>query len=79
MIGAAVDDVLLTREELGALRAELLVSHDPPRGRRRFSDWLPLQTAWLGHSYANELTRNWTPSPALTPASGQRRTALPRA
>jgi uncharacterized protein YbjT (DUF2867 family) len=60
LVGVVVRDVVLTREELGALMAELLVSHDPPAGTRRFSEWLPAQTGWLGRRYANELRRNWS-------------------
>jgi len=52
-------DVLITREELGALTSELLISADPPTGSRSFAEWLPAQAAWLGRRYANELRRNW--------------------
>jgi uncharacterized protein YbjT (DUF2867 family) len=57
--GAVLRDVVLTREELGALTAELLVSHAEPTGHRRLSEWLPDQTEWLGRRYVNELRRNW--------------------
>ena len=39
--GFALRDVLLTRDELGALMAGLIVSHEEPRGRDRFDAWLP--------------------------------------
>lgn len=58
-LGPALRDVLITREELGALTCELLVSHRPPTGSRSFAAWLPEQAGWLGHRYANELRRNW--------------------
>jgi uncharacterized protein YbjT (DUF2867 family) len=58
-LGPALRDVLITREELGALTSELLISHAAPTGRTSFASWLPAQAGWLGRRYANELRRNW--------------------
>jgi uncharacterized protein YbjT (DUF2867 family) len=60
-IGTVRRDVLLTREELAGLRASLLVSSEPPRGRRRLGDWLAAEGAGLGRRYVSELARNFRP------------------
>ena len=52
-------DIVLTRDELGGLRDSLLVSHDPPTGAARFTDWLAANGEALGRSYVSELARNW--------------------
>ena len=65
--GFIARDALLTREQLDDLRAELLISCEPPRGTIRFSDWLPRQQVSLGHRYASAQTRH---QPRLA-ASGQ--------
>ena len=44
-------DVLITREEMDGLMAGVLVSHQPPLGRRRFSEWLHDSAPWLGRRY----------------------------
>jgi hypothetical protein len=54
-------DVVVTREELGALAAGLLVSDEPPRGRRRFAEWLEASGSELGRRYVSELERNFRP------------------
>jgi uncharacterized protein YbjT (DUF2867 family) len=58
-LGLLLRDVVITREELGALTSGLLTSDAPPTGRSSFADWLPAQSDWLGRRYANELKRNW--------------------
>ena len=62
--GFIAKDALLTREQLDDLRAELLVSGEPPRGTIRFSEWLSQQQAVLGRRYASARTRH-QPRPAL--------------
>jgi uncharacterized protein YbjT (DUF2867 family) len=59
--GAARRDVILTRDELEGLQASLLVSHEPPRGRDSFRDWLERHGAGLGRAYVSELARNFRP------------------
>lgn len=55
----ALHDVLLTRDELGALMAGLLVSHESPRGRDRFDEWIVENAASVGRRYTSELKRNF--------------------
>ena len=62
--GFIAKDALLTREQLDDLRAELLVSGEPPRGAIRFREWLARQQAVLGRRYASARTRH---QPRLTP------------
>jgi uncharacterized protein YbjT (DUF2867 family) len=64
-LGPILRDVVITREELGALTSGLLTSAGPPTGHTSFAGWLPAQSDWLGRRYANELRRNW-----LDPAAG---------
>jgi uncharacterized protein YbjT (DUF2867 family) len=52
-------DVLLTRDELGALAADLLVSPAAPAGRVRFADWLAENGSALGSGFVSERKRNW--------------------
>jgi hypothetical protein len=61
-LGRLLGDVVITRQEIGALTAGLLVSHDAATGSRSFAEWLPRQSDWLGRRYANELDRNWRAS-----------------
>jgi NADH dehydrogenase len=58
--GAALRDVLLTRDELGALMTGLLVSHEPARGTDSFDAWLRDNADRLGRRYASEVARNFT-------------------
>jgi len=57
--GLLLRDVTLTREELGMLRAGLLVSHEPPLGRDSFEAWLAQNGQTLGRHYHSELARNF--------------------
>jgi uncharacterized protein YbjT (DUF2867 family) len=59
MLGLLVRDIVLTRDEVEALMAGLLVSDEPPRGRDRFQDWLSDVGSTLGRSYQSELQRNF--------------------
>lgn len=59
MLGLLVRDVVLTRDEVEALMAGLLVSDEPARGRDRFEDWLSESASTLGRSYQSELRRNF--------------------
>jgi NADH dehydrogenase len=58
-LGKTVNDVLLTREEIGALVDDLLVSHHPPTGKDGFSDWLGRNASAVGTHYASELSRHF--------------------
>ncbi len=57
--GLVLRDVVLTRDELDALTAGLLVSHEPPLGRGRFDTWVEENASVLGRRYASELARNF--------------------
>lgn len=58
-MGLAVRDVILTREEIAGLMANLLISQEPARGRVRIADWLKENAARMGTSYASELDRHF--------------------
>ncbi len=59
LAGWALRDVLVTRDELGALAAGLLVSGEEPRGCDRFDDWLAENGNRVGRRYTSELARNF--------------------
>lgn len=56
-IGWFKDDVLLTKEEIQGLMAELLWVPSPPTGSIRLTEWLHRHADDLGRSYASELVR----------------------
>ncbi|CAN5148244.1 hypothetical protein BH09ACT13_BH09ACT13_16490 [soil metagenome] len=57
--GLLLRDVVVTRDELDALAAGLLVSHEPPLGVDRFGEWLAESAEALGRGYSSELARNF--------------------
>jgi uncharacterized protein YbjT (DUF2867 family) len=59
LTGPFVGDVILTREEIAGLMANLLVSKGPATGRARFSEWLAQNASILGTKYASELERHY--------------------
>ena len=59
VLGAVLHDVVLTRDELEGLMANLLVSNSAPTGSMRLSSWLAENAAGLGTSYASELRRHY--------------------
>jgi len=58
-LGYAVNDVVLTQEEIAGLMANLLISKSEPTGRTRFSDWARRHAHLLGKQYASELRRHY--------------------
>jgi NADH dehydrogenase len=58
LIGCIVGDVVLTRDEIGGLMANLLVSREPATGQTRLSQWLAENATALGAGYASELKRH---------------------
>jgi len=58
LIGLVVRDVVLTRDEIGGLMANLLVSNNPANGQTYLSRWLTENADALGASYASELRRH---------------------
>jgi uncharacterized protein YbjT (DUF2867 family) len=59
VIGLAVRDVVLTRDELRGLMEGLLISEQTPNGPTRFSDWLELNKGEVGSTYSSELGRHF--------------------
>lgn len=57
--GLLLRDVVITSDELAGLRANLLVSHQPPTCPTRFSEWLGRHAAELGREYASEVKRHY--------------------
>ena len=57
LVGKVVGDVLITREEIKGLMADLLYVDAPPAGATRLSDWARQNAHWLGSRYASELAR----------------------
>ena len=59
ILGLAVRDVVLTREEIDGLMSGLLVSQDPPTAQTRLTDWMRDHRDTLGRNYASELARHY--------------------
>ncbi len=59
VVGYFVRDVVLTRDELVGLTANLLVSTEPPRATTLFSEWMEAHGGDLGAVYASELDRHY--------------------
>lgn len=57
LLGLFVRDVILTRQEVGALMDDLLVTDAPATGNTRFSTWIAEHGQDLGRHYASELAR----------------------
>ncbi|MBN1667949.1 MAG: NAD(P)H-binding protein [Anaerolineales bacterium] len=59
IIGLAVRDVVLTRDELRGLMANKLTSPQVPNGETRFSAWLHEHRDQVGRTYTSELQRHF--------------------
>lgn len=59
LAGRLVGDILLTRDELDDLMHDILISHEPPRGTTRLTDWLPVHRDQVGRHYASEMRRHY--------------------
>ncbi len=59
VIGLFLSDVLLTRNELKGLMAELLTSGQPSNAPTKFSDWLEKNKSTVGSSYSSEVARHF--------------------
>ncbi len=57
LIGKMVGDVMITREEIEGLMADLLYVDSPPAGTTRLTDWAREHAETLGRRYASELAR----------------------
>jgi NADH dehydrogenase len=63
LLGRALGDVILTREELDGLMAGLLVSREPALGTTRFTKWLATNAGWLGRGHLSELGAHFDTRP----------------
>ncbi len=52
-------DVILTRDEITGLMANLLISADPPTAPTRLSDWLAAHADTIGKTYLSELRQHY--------------------
>ena len=59
LLGAVLRDVVLTRDEVGGLMANLLVSEGAPTGQTRLTEWLEQNRLHVGTKYASELDRHY--------------------
>ena len=57
VLGKIVGDVMITRDEVEGLMADLLVTNSPPAGTTRLTDWARQHADTLGKHYASELAR----------------------
>jgi hypothetical protein len=59
-VSVLLRDVLITREEMGALMADLLVSRTGPTTTTSLEAWLEADKPDLGGRYTSELRRHWS-------------------
>jgi NADH dehydrogenase len=64
LIGKVTGDVLLTRDEVKGLMADLLVSQASPTAAGRLSEWVHQHAAEVGQHYASEIARRRQPQPS---------------
>jgi NADH dehydrogenase len=57
VIGKLVGDVMITREEITGLMANLLYVNSPPAGMTRLTEWATERSSTLGLRYTRELAR----------------------
>jgi NADH dehydrogenase len=57
VLGKWMGDVMITRDEVEGLMADLLVTSSPPAGSTRLTDWAKKHADTLGKHYASELAR----------------------
>lgn len=58
-VGVLLNDVLLTRDEVKGLMAELLISNQTPTAQTSIRDWLAANAETCGVAYASELHRHY--------------------
>ena len=57
LLGKCVGDVMITREEITGLMADLLAVDSPPAGETKLTDWIRTHADTLGRRYTSELAR----------------------
>jgi len=60
VMGLALSDVMLTRDELKGLMSNLLISNSVPTGPTLFSNWILEYATILGKHYASEIGRHYS-------------------
>jgi len=60
IIGCSVKDVVITKDEIEGLMANLLVSQSQPTAQTRFSNWLTLNAGKIGTRYISGLARRYS-------------------
>lgn len=68
VLGRLVGDVLITREEIEGLMADLLYVDAPPAAETRLSEWASRHADSLGRQYSNELARRSDRQATYNPA-----------
>jgi NADH dehydrogenase len=58
-IGRVVGDVVVTRDELEGLMAELVTTEGPATGTKPLTEWLAQNAALVGRRYASEVSRHY--------------------
>ncbi len=66
VIGRVVGDVMVTRDELDGLMAELVTTEGPGTGIRRLTEWLAQNAAVVGKRYASEVSRHYRSPPSMS-------------
>jgi NADH dehydrogenase len=59
LLGLALHDVLLTKDEYAAMSGGLADTDGPATGSTRVTEWLSEHAADLGLTYANEIQRHF--------------------
>ena len=59
LIGLALDDIILTRDELRGLMSNMLTSEQAPNGATLFSKWLAAHAQTIGATYSSERRRHF--------------------
>lgn len=59
LIEPLLGDVLITRDEIAGLMANLLISQQPPTGHTRLNTWLHEHINTIGKVYASEIGRHY--------------------
>jgi len=59
LAGPVLGDVVLTREEIAGLMANLLISSQPAAGQTSFTEWIQRNGQSLGRKYSSELRRHY--------------------
>jgi len=59
LVGWALKDVILTKDEARGLMEEYLTSEQEPNGETRFSEWVQANHESLGKGYSSELERHF--------------------